>query len=775
MVNRMKGILPEVISQFQYAFVPGRHIHDNIITASETVHSIRVNRAATDPRFVLKLDISKAFDRVEWVFLQQILSRIGFADSWVSLIMRCVTSVSFSILWQGRPVGFFKPTRGIRQGDPLSPYLFLLVSKGLSGLLTKVVADTHLHGVVLGGDAPHISHLLFADDSLIFARAVEQEVVFLKQVLLLYECAAGQRINFQKSALSFGPGVRNEDKSMVQRILEVPIVPFHERYLGLPTMTGKNKKQMFKRIQERLDVHLSGWQSKFLSKAGKVALVKAVAQAIPTYAMSVFRLPKGVCKAFQSKVARFWWGKGDGRKGVHRCKWELLCKPKNEGGLGFRDLETLNQAILAKMVWRIALAPTSLVHQVLKGKYFPNASWAEASLGASHSLIWSSLIWGRELLQKGIRWRIQNGNEVHIWGDRWLPRPWTFQVMSPVSLHPLSKVSELISSTGVWNHDLIQASFLPNDVDCILSIPLVKGMGNDTVIWHYRKDGKYSVKSGYRLAMDLHNVLSVAGEGSSNGSELRGEESGLMRCVEVVVVLRSPLCMLYGTVKLLGRSGKTLFYLVYKEWREPSFQSLFSHVAAVFDKGELNLFAVVAWWIWKNRNDIKFGKVGLSGEQNVIKATDWTHDFAIAHDKEKSAGSSMGSNQKQAHWNVPSPPFLKLNVDAAIDKHNCRMGFGAVVRNENGSFMKGITQVEVESDALNVIKTIEGGNWEFSPEGPIFDEIKLIANQLEGVRWKKIPRQCNGVAHALAKAAIPITRPVFWKEVGPPWLEKLVR
>lgn len=227
--------------------------------------------------------------------------------------------------------------------------------------------------MVFGGNAPPISHLLFADDSLIFARGTEQEVVYLKQVLLLYECVAGQKINFQKSALSFGPGVKNLDKDLIQSILGVPIVPFHEKYLGLPTMTGRSKKQMFKRIQERLDIHLSGWQSKFLSKAGKVVLVKAVAQAIPTYAMNVFKLPKGVCKAFRSKVARYWWGKGDGRKGMHWCKWELLCKQKNNGGLGFRDLEAFNQAMLAKTVWRIPLAPGSLVHRVLKGKYFQHS------------------------------------------------------------------------------------------------------------------------------------------------------------------------------------------------------------------------------------------------------------------------------------------------------------------------------------------------------------------------------------------------------------------
>ncbi|KAL6129644.1 hypothetical protein ACLB2K_072993 [Fragaria x ananassa] len=250
-VNRMKAVLPEVISQYQSAFVLGRCIHDNVITAFEVIHSIKAKLAGDVPHCVLKLDISKAYDRVEWVFLQGVLQKLGFNAQWVDLIMRCVTSVSFSVLWNGEAVGRITPSRGLRQGDPLSPYLFLMVLEGLTGLFQKADREGLIHGVKAAAEASVISHLLFADDSLLFSRAHLQE-----------------------------------NKAELSQMLGVPIVECHERYLGLPTTAGRSKKSLFRGIDKRLESHLQGWQSKLLSKAGKFVLVKAMAQAIPVYSIN---------------------------------------------------------------------------------------------------------------------------------------------------------------------------------------------------------------------------------------------------------------------------------------------------------------------------------------------------------------------------------------------------------------------------------------------------------------------------------------------------------
>ena len=168
LANRLKQILPHVISTSQSAFVPGRLITDNVLVAYETLHAMHCKKNGKKGSLALKLDVSKAYDRVEWSFLRGIMSKLGFPDAWVDRVMSCVTTPCFSVRINGKAYGNIVPTRGFRQGDPLSPYLFLLCAEGFTSLLTKVEEEGKLHGVSICRRAPSVSHLLFADDSLLF-------------------------------------------------------------------------------------------------------------------------------------------------------------------------------------------------------------------------------------------------------------------------------------------------------------------------------------------------------------------------------------------------------------------------------------------------------------------------------------------------------------------------------------------------------------------------------------------------------------------------------
>ena len=216
----------------------------------------------------------------------------------------------------GEPKGFIKPSQGIQQGD-LSLYLFLLCAKGLSSMLRQATETNQMQGILSYRGGIHISHLLFANDSLLFCQAKRQECQNLLHILVQYEEASGQAINRQKTTFFFSRNTSQEVKKDIRTILGAQIMTDCEQYLGLPMVGGKSKVGTFKEILEQITKRVMGSKEKDISKAGREILIKTVAQAIPTYSMSIFRIPKAVCDGINSLLEKYWWGQTQNEKKIH--------------------------------------------------------------------------------------------------------------------------------------------------------------------------------------------------------------------------------------------------------------------------------------------------------------------------------------------------------------------------------------------------------------------------------------------------------------------------
>lgn len=274
----------------------------------------------------IKVDMAKAYDRVEWHILGTIIAAHDFSNHFGNLIARCIFTVHYFILVNGSPCGFFPSTRGIRQGDPVSPALFTLVVDLLSRILARFESASKLSGVKISRTSSRITHLMYADDLVIYCKANTVEDLEVKRCLELYYSWTGQCIKWEKLEIHYSSNLGRQSRTEICRVLHMKECSHVGRYLGSPFCSFRSKNKDFNYIVEHLVAKLSGWKAKHLSLAGCTTLIKAVTSAIPSCIMQVFLLPVGLCNKIDRINRRFQWGASDGDKIFLSLRaWDSVC------------------------------------------------------------------------------------------------------------------------------------------------------------------------------------------------------------------------------------------------------------------------------------------------------------------------------------------------------------------------------------------------------------------------------------------------------------------
>ncbi|CAN1812553.1 LINE-1 reverse transcriptase homolog [Linum perenne] len=352
LTERLKRVMGYLISRNQCAFIGGRQILDASLIVNEVID---VRKRSGRPGLVFKLDLEKAYDHVNWELLLTMLDKMGFLQRCIRWIRSCVTSPIFSVIINGEAKGYFKGERGLRQGDSLSPFLFNLVMEALSGMLRVVVGEGFLSGFFMdeGRQEGEMSHILYADDTVVFCEANEGQVRALVATLVCFEAVSGLRVNYHKSCMFVVGEV--EDVASLAEVFGCEVASFPSTYLGLPLGVRASSKGMWDPVIATVTRRLSGWKARYLSFGGRLTLLRSVLSSLPVYFMSLFRAPISVIKKLESIRCRFLWeGSQDSRK-LHLVRWSIVKAPVERGGLGVSDLRSMNTALLGKWVWRFGV------------------------------------------------------------------------------------------------------------------------------------------------------------------------------------------------------------------------------------------------------------------------------------------------------------------------------------------------------------------------------------------------------------------------------------
>ncbi|KAF5761553.1 putative RNA-directed DNA polymerase [Helianthus annuus] len=419
---RIKKVIHKIVGVEQSAYIKGRHILDGHLVVNELVSWVKKRKKKC---LLFKVDFDKAFDSVDWSFLDEVMSHMGFGNKWRMWVMSGLHSGKASVLVNGSPTLEFRYRRGVKQGDPLSPFLFILVMEGLSVAMRKAVTNQVFNGINLPNGGPNISHVIYADDVLFVSEWEEGDLVNLARILRCFFLASGLKVNFHKSKV-YGVGVDNADVTSLASILrcEAACLPF--QFLGLPIGANMGLSKHWRTIIDKVNGRLNSWKAKVLSFGGRLTLVKSVLGSIPLYCLSMFRAPKGVIGALERARRNFLWGSVGGKNKICWAAWDAVLKPKNLGGLGVGGLDVMNLALLLKWWWRWKSEEGALWVQSVSAIHKKRSGSSDILANKTASGPWANIAKiDKDLRGLGLqcnalfRRAVGRGDKTRFWKDAW--------------------------------------------------------------------------------------------------------------------------------------------------------------------------------------------------------------------------------------------------------------------------------------------------------------------------------------------------------------------
>jgi ribonuclease HI/exonuclease III len=423
--NRLKKILPKLIPENQGGFVHGRQILDNIILVQEAIHT---SSKKSEKGMVVKLDLASAFDRVRHDFLLTVMGKFGFTQKFIGWIKACIAAPWIAPLINGRPTKFFQASRGLRQGCPMSPMLYVIQAAVLSYQFQSCLLNRSLPGIRITSSTKELSHAQFADDTLLLGAASTKTASSFKTELDIYTNCSGSEINYNKCKI-YGWNNTFQEMQNIGRILNMESLSLWDNftYLGIPIFKGRALVAHWMPMVDKLQKKIQAWGANWLNRAGKVVLMNSVLSSLPIYQCSVLFAPKTITNRIDALLRRFLWegGKNNAKK-LHLISWPKVKLPKLEGGLNIRDVAAHNLAMGCKLLWQMITGKRTWSKQVLRKKYFRgdrDRCLERPPKGTKGSPIFLLCLRALSLFQANLTWIPGNGAKIRILEDSILGEP----------------------------------------------------------------------------------------------------------------------------------------------------------------------------------------------------------------------------------------------------------------------------------------------------------------------------------------------------------------